>query len=527
MSSVLSHLLPRMSGRLVAGGLLAASLAAIVGACSATLDFTECLDDNDCAKFFEDNQPMFCDGNVCKVRDGGCDSNSQCAGLGAQFICTNSATTRVCEATDVDGCEAPIYPGGEMADDVVFTGLMLPKTGADKVLGADMEKAALAAFADFNKSGALQSGDKVATVVCDTKSDPTAAVAAAKHLGDRLTVPVFIGPVDDLEFTRVVDEVTFAPRVNAFTMGPMVTAALDGLDTGDLVFSAMPGAKFQGAALGRRIGGEYGGNMNANLLLVFSFDAYGEALYDATATMSTGAGKPKRIPDLPGAQAVKSFTSVDEASSFLEDNVGGSWGVPNVLVLFGRSEVAEILKRYKAAGFAWPERIFVSQRSMAAVAALADASLAGVVVAIAPDLETAKLAALRTRIGQPSLSAEAALAYDATMSSLLAMAAVKAGGPVVGLPVAKAVTKLADKTGVAVDFGEAPSKFVPAAVEAFKAGKGVDIAGITGALDFDAEGEVCGPIGAFTLDATGGKWTKVATYTPACPDTAGTWADVP
>lgn len=527
MSPVFSHLVPRIlkvSGpRLIACGLL----AGVVGACSATLDFTECLDNSDCAKFFEDKKPMFCDGNVCKVREGGCASNSQCAGLGEDHICTNAAQTRVCESTKTELCGAPIYPGGEPADDVVLVGLMVPKTGADQALGAEMEKAALAAVEEFNASGALQGGDRIAVVVCDTQSDPNAARTAGLHLGVTLKIPVFVGPIDDLEFARVVDDVTFAPGVNAFTMGPAITAKLDALDPGDLVFSTLTGARYQGAALGARIGADFAGDPSANLLLVFSFDAYGESLYETTATMATGEGKPNRIPDLPGPQGVKSYVSVDEATGFLDDNVGGSWGVPNALVLFGRSEVGEILQRYKDAGYAWPQKIYVSQRAMASVAALGDASLAGVVVAIAPDLETEKLAALRTRIGDATMPAEAALAYDATMSSLLAMAVVKAGDPVVGPPVAKAIGRLADKAGAAIDFAAAPAQFVPAAIDAFKAGGGVDVAGITGPLDFDAGGEVCGPLAAFTLDATGGAWVKIATYNPACPDAVGTWAEQP
>lgn len=518
MTSVLSQLLPRMSGRLLACGLVAAGLSAIVGACSATLDFTECLDDADCAKFFDDGQPMFCDASVCKVRPGGCSSNTQCAGLGEAFICTNSAT-HLCESTEEAGCEAPIYPSGKVADDVVFVGLMLPKTGADKDLGLAMEKAALAAIEDFNASGALQGGDKIAAVVCDTKSDPTAAVAAAQHLGKTLTVPVLLGPVDDREFVSVAGQVTFAQGVNAFTMGPMVTASMKDLDLSNLLFSPLPGATYQGAATSARLLADFAGDATAKLDLVFSDDAYGLSLYDATATV--GAQDPKKVMGWTGEQRLKSYNAVDEAIAFFDANPD-----PDALILFGHDEVGEILKRYKAGGHAWPTKIYVPQRAMASVVALGDASLAGVVVAIAPDVETAKLAALRTRTGDANLAPEAALAYDAAMSSMLAMAGVAANSPVVGPSVATAAQKLVVKDGVAIDFGQPASKFVPAAIDALKANKGVDIAGFTGTLDFDAKGEVCGPIAASALDASGKKFAKTATYTPTCPSAAGNWADV-
>lgn len=504
--------------------LLCAALAAFAGACSATLDFTECHDDADCAAFFEDNKPMFCAGNVCKVREGGCDANTQCAGLGEAYICTNSTTTRECASTETEQCGAPIYPDGEVTDDVVFMGLLVPRDGADATLGAAIEKAALAAIEDFNAGGALQSGGKIAAVVCDTKSDPDTAVAAGKHLGDTLTIPVFIGPVDDLEFTQVVDEVTFAPRVNAFTMGPMVTAKLDDLDTGGLVFSTMPGAKYQGRALGARLGVDFNG-ATVDTYMLLAQNEYGIGLYESAATESTGAGKPNRIPELEGNQVISSYTGVDGAMNFLEAQLGGG-EQPGVVIIFGRTEVGEILKRYKAAGYKLPQKLYVSHRAMASIEALGDASLAPVVVALAPEFD-AKLAALRTRVGDDALPAEAALAYDATMSSLLAMSAVKAGDPVVGLPVAKAIGKLHDKMGAKIDFSQMPATFLAAAKAAFAEGKAVDIAGFSGELDFDAAGEVCGPIAAYKLDAAGKKFEKFAVFSPSCPDTAGTWADVP
>jgi ABC-type branched-subunit amino acid transport system substrate-binding protein len=515
-----SSLLPWSPRALV----VSAALAACAGACSATLDFTECHDDSDCASFFDDNKPMFCSASVCKVREGGCDANTQCAGLGEAYICTNSTTTRECASTETEQCGAPIYPGGEVADDVVFMGLMVPRDGVDATIGQAIEKAALAAIADFNGAGELQSGGKVAAVVCNTKSDPKAASDAAKHLGDSLTIPVFVGPVDDLEFTKVVKEVTFAPRVNAFTMGPMVTAALDELDTSNLVFSAMSGAKYQGRALGARLAVDIAGEPVDTLFLLAN-NEYGRSLYQSAATESTGEGKPQRIPELEGNQLLSSYDNVDGAMTFIKGQIEGG-KTPAVLILFGRSEVAEILKRYKAAGYKWPEKVYVSHRAIGAIEALGDATLAPLVVALAPEFD-AKLAALRMRVGDAALPAEAALAYDATMTSLLAMAAVKAGDPVVGLKIAAAVGKLTDKTGAKIDFTGAPATFLTAAKAAFAAGKGVDVSGFSGALDFDANGEICGPIGAYKLDAAGKKFEKFAVFTPDCPATTGTWADLP
>lgn len=515
--SFTSHLLTRVS----VCGAACLVVGAIAGACSATLDFTECHDDTDCASFFDDNKPMFCSGNVCKVREDGCQSHAQCAGLGASFICT---ATSECASTESDQCGAPIWPGGEISDDVVLVGVMLPKTGADEALGRAVEKAVLTAIDEFNESGELQSGDKIAPVVCDTKSDKITAVAAARHLGDMLTVPVFVGPLDDAEFTEVAKQVTFVPGVLAFTMGPMITTALDGVDTGDLLFSTMAGARYQGTAIRRRIAEDFGADPMADSILLFPEDVYGQGgLYPIVAPGP--ANQANTIPEVPGPQRTYSYGAGGAAAKL--DSGLMTIPEPSMLVLLGRAEVAEIITYYQSLGKPMPEKIYVPQRAMAAIAALADPSLAGVVVAVAPELDTPALDTLRVRVGDNALPPEAALAYDATMTSLLAMAAVGAGSAVVGPTVSKAVPKLAAADGVAVDFTEAPGKFVVAALAALKMGQGLDVHGFSGPLDFDAEGDVCAPIAAYTLDSTGASWVKTAVYTPDCPANTGSWADVP
>lgn len=522
MSSDLKHLLTRIS--------ICGALGVVAGACSATLDFTECYEDADCASFFDDNKPMNCVANVCRTREDGCEAHSQCAGLGEDHICATSSAPRECASTKTQECGAPIYPGGEISDDVVFVGVMLPKTGADKALGLAMEKGVLAAVEDFNAHGELPSGDKIALVVCDTQSEVASATSAGRHLGDTLTIPVLIGPVDDVEFRAVVDQVTFAQGVNAFTMGPMVTADVSDLDTGTsgLVFQAMAGAKYQGPALGERIAADFAGDPTADAVLLLSEDPYGFSLYAAVATEDTGG--PKQVPQVPGNQFIASYRGLDDAAKGARAKIDTALMTlpePPMLILLGRAEVADIIEYYKSTGAPLPQKIYVPQRAMAAVAELADPDLAGVVVAIAPELDTAQLTKLRGRLGESTLPQEAGLAYDATMASIFGMAAVKSGDLVVGLRVADAFKKLSDKQGAVIDFGEAPSKFVASALAQFNSSKTVDLNGITGALDFDLQGEVCAPIGAYTLDASGAKWEKTAVFTPACPATTGAWTPAP
>ncbi|HEY8379930.1 MAG TPA: ABC transporter substrate-binding protein, partial [Nannocystis sp.] len=164
----LSHLLIRVSA--------CAALGGVLGACSSILDFTECETNEDCASFFVNNKPMHCVDHVCKENEAGCKSHSECAGLGPSYICT---ATNECASTESPQCGAPIWPGGEMTDGVALVGVLVPKDGPDRELGLAMEKAALTAVKEFNASGALQNGGKIAPVVCDTRGDKTGAIAAA------------------------------------------------------------------------------------------------------------------------------------------------------------------------------------------------------------------------------------------------------------------------------------------------------------------------------------------------------------
>lgn len=521
--SVFTYMSHGYFGRRARGLLAAGALATAAGACSAALDFTECASDEDCAAYYEDDKPMRCEASQCVVRASGCGANSQCAGLGEAYICTNSATARVCASTESELCSAPIYPGdGSPSDDVVFIGVMMPKEGPDAELGAALEKAALQAVKDFNAASELQNGSKIAVVTCDTKGDRDQAILAGTHLGETLTIPVFVGPLDDVEFTAVVEKATLANRVNAFTTGPMVSADLSEIDTLDLVWLTMPGAKYQGRALGSRIERDFAEVPNANAILLLAQNSYGTSMYEALATQPTGSG-PNRVPEIPGGQYISSYQTVDDAKARLDAALGGSFGDPSMLIVLGRSEVAEVLQHYKASGKPWPQRVYVPHRAMAAVAALGDPDLAGVVTAIAPVLETPGLEQLRTRAKDTSLPPEAALAYDATMLSLLGMAAVRENDPVVGPKIATAMARLADKDGDPVDFASAPGTFIPAATGALKGGTNLDVAGLSGPLDFDGEGAVCGDMIAYRLDDSGAAWVAQGTWAAMCPDATGGW----
>lgn len=527
MLSTLSSILRRpLSSRTRAGLLALAGLgAAALGACSAALDFTECREDADCADFFTtDNKPMQCSKEQCVPRTR-CTSNSQCTGLGDEFICNLSGS---CAATSSAQCDPPIYPG-EPGDKVIFIGSIVARTGDDAALGATAEKGFLRALEDFHAGGGMVNiGDEpqsVALVPCDSANSVVQATAAAKHLGTGLTVPAILGPLDDDELVKIAKEVSIASGVLAFTHSPTATADID-FDDKSLVYLTNTKAEFQGRAFGTHLKHEIDANVFASAdpkaILLFAQDAYGYSMYYALATQKQD-GKPNRIPEI-NSQVVSSYNSVDTGKLRISE-----FGDTDILIILGGAEVAELLRHFKTTGKPWPRRVYVTQRSFAAVRALGDATLAEHLRAIGPDLETKNLAELRKRLGDPTAPAEVGLAYDAAMVTLLAMGGHNSSEPVTGVSIRSTVGKLSDPNGEPVSFGDAPATFVKAAVTALRAGKTINLDGASGPLDFRSDGSICGDMIAYGLDPTGKNLVPVERFAADCSKTpvTGTWSAVP
>lgn len=530
-SSILRRpLLSRLrAGLLSRAGLFAfAGLGAMAfGACSAVLDFTECREDIDCADFFTDDmRPMQCKEQKCVPR-AGCTSNSQCTGLGDDYICNLSGS---CAATTSDECKAPVYPGDQASDQVVFIGSIVSRSGDDAALGETAEKAFEKALDEFDAGGGTVNigGEalKVALVPCDSSSSTVQAVAAANHLGSGLTVPAILGPLDDDELVRVAKEVSITNGVFAYTHSPTATTDID-FDDKSLVWLSNTKAEFQGRAFGSHLqheidAGDVFDSADPKATLLFAQDAYGYSMYYALATQEE-AGKPNRIPEI-NSQVISSYNNLDTGKLRID-----SFGDTDILIILGGAEVAELLRHFKTSGKPWPRRVYVAQRSFAAVKALADATLVDSLRAIGPDLETANLAVLRKRINDANTPGEYGLAYDAAMVTLLAMSSHTGDEPLTGVSIRAAMGRMSDPAGTAVSFGDPPATFVKAAIAALQAGKTINLEGISGPLDYRNDGSICGDMVAQGLDPTGKSFVTVERFVADCSQSplTGTWSSVP
>lgn len=522
--SFFSSFLRLSSNHRVARGLsfaLVGGVGVIAGACSAVLDFTECLEDSDCGAFFtEDQKPMRCLESQCVPRTK-CGSNSQCTGLGEGYICS---LTGACSATSNDQCGAPVYPGGKPSDEVVFIGSIVDKSGPDADLGKAAEAAFIQALEDFNVGGGvLQSGKKVALIPCDSRGSVTNAEAAAKHLGFALNVPAILGPLDDDELTRVGQKVAIVSGALAYTNSPTATAEL-GYDDLSLVWLTNVNSVVQGRSVGYHLAYQIIRNTfptaNPKATLLFAQDDYGYSMYHALATEKP-EGEINRIPEI-GSQVVSSYRDIAAGKAALDN-----FGETDILIIFGGNEVADLLAYYKASGKKWPTRVYIAQRSFAAVRKLADQTLVPHLRAIGPDIETKNLAAVRSRIGDTTGLAEIGLAYDAAMATLLAMTVHSGSEPITGVAIRSAMDRLNDPMGTAVSFGASPATFVGAAIAAIKSGKKINIDGASGPLDYRDDGTICGNMVAYGLSEDAKSLVPLDRFTTDCPDAVtGTWASV-
>lgn len=510
-------MLDRPFSKLAAGVFASLAVGALAGACTATLDFTECREDSDCSAFFVDDKPMRCDDFQCVARTK-CDNNSQCAGLGEGFVCTVVGT---CVQAASDQCAAPIYPEGEVSDDVVLIGSLVAKSGPEAALGAAVEKAIAQAVADFNAGTKLQNGKGVALVACDTQGTEAGAEAAAEHLGEALAVPAILGPTADREFAKVTRDVTQKNGVRAFVHSPTAAAELN-FDDADLAWQTAVGVRYQGRAIAEHLAAEtarmtFGAadQPPVTRMLFNQADGFGYPMYYAIATEET-EGTINRIPEA-GAQKITSYKA---AADGMEKIVSYVDGTTQALIVVGGPEVAELLAHFATTGNPWPKRVYISSRSAAAVAALGDAALGESLRVIGPDLGGEAALAIQSRVGDTT--PEVALAYDATMATLLAMSGIASGTAVTGPSIVKNMARLNKDGGTAISFADDPKVFVKAAAGALVGDGTLQISGGSGSLDYDAEGTICNDLAAFTFNGEG--FTLAERFVTDCPNVSGSWS---
>ncbi len=523
------------------GWLWAATLgvATVAGACTSVLDFTECYTDDDCATFFEDNKPMRCEveSNRCTPRTAGCDQNSECEPLGESFICGFSH--RCFDHTiGSELCDEPVYPvGAEDNDGVVFVGSLINRAND----GAEIENGIRLAIEEFNANASLASDShrKIAWFACDTKGDTTRArsiaafLAGSSDVTDAVGVAAMIGPFDKTEFSQVVNEVSLAGNINAFTISPTVLSGdLGPADPGSVVWRGTPGAtRYANAILSR-----LNDIAPPRMITILSNDLTRLTLFEAMAVMNEGGSWWIDINDIggeKGAQIITSYSAnnfADAVAGAVNTDLGGE---PDVLMVLGGAESGSVVEEYYAQAGSLPDIVIVPHWGLAgmkeALTRIDDPEVLEAIEIISPDMPNAETSAQFDERFQARFSAaplpEAYQAYDATLITLFSMAGVT-NGSIVGPKISSVTRNLFNGEGPSISAADPVGSFSSGA-KALADGNPVVLNGAAHSVKIDAaRKEVCTDF--IALGASGSPSDPViepkARYQVNCPsETSGTW----
>lgn len=480
-----------------------------------------------------------------------CTKHSECvAAFDSDHICGKGGE---CVSALTSECQQLQWPSGQPSDKVVFLGSIMTTTPPFDTLVLPLQNAVQLAIEDFNNNSDLPGGYKIAWVACDDKGALESATAAATHLTDVVGTPAIVGPV----FSELV--IALAPHAKmtgTMMISPTATAKqISTLDDDGLVWRTIASDVYQASALADRV--PLLMPTPTRVALMYKDDAYGNGLLMDTLsrlTMKAPAIKTTthKYPNpvtLPPDQLMNAYATA----------IATAWGAPgqhpDTVVLIGTTEVVDLMLGFMLAWSAEdpppsPPRFIVTHGAVPALPQLIDkanspqlkqllmTTTEGVAPVIFDEVNFANFN-LRYKIrfnDQEPLTASS-LSYDAAMVAMLAMSGIPMGMPIDGKNTAAVVSRMVDKMGTAVSFGEVMGTtltFIKKARNILVTGGTVDLRGVSGELDFDLKpGEVRTDIIGWGLkpdsnDPNVGLLDPKRIYLlKPVPATDGTWMDLP
>lgn len=567
-----------------------ASLLATTG-CSLRYDFTECSSDADCLKIEGSGEFYTCDtaNNQCVSASIECRADTDCAGKGDRTKCQANACVNPTPMGDMgpdEGVDMPPDMGSGCkvnsecttdqtpnhlcgADGQCFdplnadcTEFIPPKTGGlDKmvvvgvimplvepfgtVLGKPLANAVKLAQDQFNGEGALADGRKIGLLICDSKGNATVGSRAASHLASKVGVPAIIGPLFSEVFIAAASDV--ARPNNTFIISPTATSpAITNLHTpqSNTIWRNIASDEFQGAAFVQRVK-DIGVQ---RVLILYKDDKYGDDLrMQMELKLRTDLGEtnvkvvqydnPITIPDTIMRRQQYGMI-IGQALADFE---------PQAVLILGTNEGAEVGGAYLTivgSMMKTPGKMIFSHGVVPALAEFVNSIPNGqnflpLIEAIAPDIFNPKdqsyksfLLSYNLAFGGTQSSIPATTSFDAAMTTFLAMSALPSGDVVTGKKIANNIGRLVDKSAAGVEVRFFDTSYVSKATNALSEGKGIDMVGVSGALDYDTTtGSVyTRQIGWEVIpDVTNGYTIKQKREMlfPNAPMTTGTWTDLP
>lgn len=369
------------------------------------------------------------------------------------------------------------------AQEGVVVGAVVPLTGGLQSFGPRFELAARLAVDEVNAAGGIPGLGILQLAVRDSGTDPDIGVASANELVNNVGVQALFGAAAS-GVTIPITSVTIAAGV--FQISPSATSpAISNLDDNDLVFRTAPPDSLQGivlANLARNKG-------YSNIAIIARNDAYGAGLADSLkANFEAGGG------------TVSNVSLYDpNATDFSAEIAAASGGNPDAISLITFDEGEALISQMVAAGVTNYD-LFVDgnknqdliDRLVAAVGADALEGIVGTAPALATTAAGADFeAAYRTRRDE-SPFVFTPHSYDALAVTALALA--KAGKNN-GADIAAAVRSVANTPGTEFTFGQLGDAMAAAA-----AGEDINYTGVSGAVEFNDNGDPFGPVGTWIIE---------------------------
>jgi ABC-type branched-subunit amino acid transport system substrate-binding protein len=507
--------------------------------CSVVLDFPQCVEDVDCTN--ADGVELVCRNDTCvepaAPETVPCTVDSECqAAFDETVVC---GVANVCAPLATDRCALRIRPN-IAPDDIVYIGSVLPRTGTYEGMGVPLENAVQLAIEDWNDTTILPGGRRVAWVACDSRGRPDDAAAATRELV-RAGVTAIVGPALSSEAISVAN--VTAPA-NVMLMSPTASArVLAQLNDQGLVWRTIGSDAVQAAGLADRVAAL--DPVPQRVVTMAKNDLYGKTLLDDVSPSLAAALPDANLVTLLYSE-IDAFASTDELRAEYGVRVAAAFdSQPDTIVVLGSVEARELVLFYLEA---WANADPRPPLPRFVVSSEAVPMLVPIVAGVSDSFKTTLMERLEgvthatrdanayrpfeirygIRFGDQAVGLDAGLAYDATMSLLLALSALPARDAT-GREIAQAMARIADPAAPEVVFGETFS-FIDTVQRELEAGNNVRLRGVSGPLEFDlGSGDLRRELDGWNVESVSGTTRLRArrryVLDPA-PSTQGTWMEL-
>ena len=368
-------------------------------------------------------------------------------------------------------------------------------TGSLSFFGPIHRNAATLAADHVNRAGGVGGGSLI-IISRDTGVNPVQGVESARALVEIENAVAIVGALASGVTIPVATSVT-VPNQRVQISGASTAPSITVLDDNDFLFRTAPSDAAQGVVLGR-LAWEQGFR---NVGVMYINNPYGEGLaelFDATFTSL-------------GGSIVDAVPHEDEQPSFASELERATAGGVDALVAISYPGQAQIYVRESLEGGYADKFLFVDGTKSAEMnEAIGWDRLEGTLGTAPGSVDSPQRAAFEsaytdTYAVEVPVEPYLAETYDAV--ALIALAAAKAGTTTDGVAIRDALRSVANPPGEVVGPGV---EGIGRALAVIADGGDVNYEGASGAVDFDENGDVFGPIEIWQI--TGGEITSTGRF---------------